>query len=127
MALTPTKRRSKALEPNRTRSKRHSKTRAQTVRATLSKKRAALRDEWHPCMWCGAPIPQDRVKTALLLTQAPKYCDDKCRRNEPQRSLVFRIEATVLGIGKGDEKAWKHEFDERLAYALRPVAKGRAK
>lgn len=85
--------------------------------------------EWHPCLWCGAPIDRRRLKDALMRGQQPKYCGEPCRRNTPANSLVHNIWAAALGADPNKESLWKAVFDERVAYATAPfkAQKGRTK
>lgn len=105
-----------------------SESRSEAVRAALVRKRAGVVAEWHPCLWCGGAIPEQRVKDAMLRNLEPKYCCEPCRRNEPARSLVARIYAGALGASKSDENVWRLDYETRLAAALRastpPAKKG---
>lgn len=97
--------------------------RSESVKAALEKKRAGVTAEWHPCLWCGAAIPERRVKDAMLRNQSPKYCGEPCRRNEPAKSLVHRIYAAALGAHRSDESQWILVFNERRDAATAPIVR----
>lgn len=105
-------------------------TRSEKMKAALQAKRAAMPDPgFHPCVFCGQPIPKDRCKDAIARGKDPQYCSEDCRANKPTKSLALAIyESAIADLGpKGTEAMWQAEYVARIASVVGRKKKRRSK